>query len=148
MAEIAPTDTTATDAPLVLIVEDDAAVRSTLAAILRDEGCDIIIAPNGFDALVALEQHDPDVIVLDWMMPVVDGQHFLGALRTEYGRQTPVLVISAGRVNEEMAMRFGAAAYLQKPFDLDDLMRMLNDLIDRRNVDGSRPPRPNGQDRT
>lgn len=145
MAETAPRDAASRDAPLVLIVEDDAAVRSTLAAILRDEGCDIIIAPNGFDALVALEQHNPDVIVLDWMMPVVDGQHFLGALRAEYGRQTPVLVISAGRVNEEMALRFGAAAYLQKPFDLDDLVRMLNDLIDRSHQDGRGEPRPHGQ---
>jgi len=114
---------------LVLLVEDDAAVRSTLAAILHDEGCDMIIAPNGFDALVALEQHDPDVVVLDWMMPVVDGQNFLQALRTEYNRATPVLVISAGRVNEETALEAGADAYLRKPFDIDELMRLLHELI-------------------
>jgi CheY-like chemotaxis protein len=122
-------------APLVLLVEDDAAVRSTLAAILHDEGCDIIIAPNGFDALVSLEQHNPDIIVLDWMMPVVDGQHFLQALRHDYRRRTPVLVISAGRVNEEIAARAGADAYLQKPFDIDELMRVLGELVDRTRLD-------------
>src|SRR3712207_9465373 len=64
-------------------------------------------APNGFDALVSLEQHEPDIVVLDWMMPVVDGQNFLRALRTEYNRKTPVLVISAGRIGEETALGAG-----------------------------------------
>lgn len=129
MPDSAPPTETQRNAPLVLLVEDDAAVRSTLAAILHDEGCDMIIAPNGFDALVALEQHDPDVVVLDWMMPVVDGQNFLQALRIEYNRATPVLVISAGRVNEETALDAGADAYLRKPFDIDELMRLLHELV-------------------
>jgi CheY-like chemotaxis protein len=129
MPDAAPPTDAQRDAPLVLLVEDDAAVRSTLAAILHDEGCDIIIAPNGFDALVALEQHDPDVVVLDWMMPVVDGQNFLQALRTEYKRATPVLVISAGRVNEDTALDAGADGYLRKPFDIDELMRLLHELV-------------------
>ena len=124
--------------PLVLLVEDDAAVRSTLAAILQDEGCEISIAPNGFDALVALEQHEPDIIVLDWMMPVVDGENFLQALRSEYRRSTPVLVISAGRVNEETALAAGADAYLRKPFDIDELMRVLHELTGRAKVDEER----------
>ncbi len=122
--------------PLVLLVEDDAAVRSTLAAILHDEGCDIIIAPNGFDALVSLEQHEPDIVVLDWMMPVVDGQNFLQALRNEYNRTTPVLVISAGRIGEETALAAGADAYLRKPFDIDELMRMLQELVERARAGG------------
>lgn len=135
MADTTPSSLTERPSPLVLLVEDDAAVRSTLAAILHDEGCDIIIAPNGFDALVSLEQHNPDIIVLDWMMPVVDGQHFLQALRQEYGRGTPVLVISAGRVSPEMATASGADAYLQKPFDIDELMRVLNELVARTSLD-------------
>lgn len=134
MPDTAPPDRQR-NAPLVLLVEDDAAVRSTLAAILHDEGCDIIIAPNGFDALVSLEHHNPDIIVLDWMMPVVDGQHFLQALRHDYGRRTPVLVISAGRVSHETATAAGADAYLQKPFDIDELMRMLGELVERSKLD-------------
>src|SRR5215216_6778586 len=130
MPDSAPPQDQTRAVPLVLLVEDDAAVRSTLAAILHDEGCDIIIAPNGFDALVALEQHEPDIIVLDWMMPVLDGQNFLQALRSEYRRSTPVLVISAGRVNEQTALQAGADGYLRKPFDIDELMRILHELVD------------------
>jgi CheY-like chemotaxis protein len=131
VAERAVTGGRQPPAPLVLLVEDDVAVRSTLAAILHDEGCDMIIAPNGFDALVSLEQHNPDIIVLDWMMPVVDGEHFLQALREEYHSTTPVLVISAGRVGLDTAMESGADAYLQKPFDIDELMEVLTDLVER-----------------
>ncbi|MGH2602910.1 MAG: response regulator transcription factor, partial [Dehalococcoidia bacterium] len=68
-------------APSVLIVEDDVAVRSTLAAILDDEGWQILIAPNCFDALATLDHHEPDVVVLDWMTPVLDGRSFLATLR-------------------------------------------------------------------
>ena len=135
MADSAPPQDQTRAVPLVLLVEDDAAVRSTLAAILHDEGCDIIIAPNGFDALVALEQHEPDIVVLDWMMPVVDGQNFLQALRGEYRKTTPVLVISAGRVSEETAREAGANGYLRKPFDIDELMRILLELIGRSKPD-------------
>ena len=135
MPDSAPPQDQTRAVPLVLLVEDDAAVRSTLAAILHDEGCDIIIAPNGFDALVALEQHEPDIVVLDWMMPVVDGQNFLQALRGEYRKTTPVLVISAGRVSEETAREAGANGYLRKPFDIDELMRILLELIGRSKPD-------------
>jgi len=135
MPDSAPPQDQTRAVPLVLLVEDDAAVRSTLAAILHDEGCDIIIAPNGFDALVALEQHEPDIVVLDWMMPVVDGQNFLQALRGEYRKMTPVLVISAGRVSEETAREAGANGYLRKPFDIDELMRILLELIGRSKPD-------------
>lgn len=139
MPESDPPIEASASAPLVLLVEDDAAVRSTLAAILHDEGCDIIIAPNGFDALVALEQHEPHIVVLDWMMPVVDGGNFLTALRHEYRRTTPVLVISAGRITEDEARGYGADAYLRKPFDIDELMRVLHDLVARSRLDGDAP---------
>jgi CheY-like chemotaxis protein len=115
-------------APLVLLVEDDADVRSTLSAILHTEGWDLIIAADGFDALAALDQHDPDVVLLDWMMPVVDGPTFLRALREEYQRTTPVLVISAGRTRETAVRAAGADAYLHKPFEIDELMQELRRL--------------------
>jgi CheY-like chemotaxis protein len=121
----------------VLLVEDDASVRSTLAAILEDEGWQIVSVSNGFDALASLEQLDPDVIVLDWMMPVVDGEKFLQALREDQHRDTPVLVISAGRIPEESARTAGADAYLRKPFDIDDLLAVVRQLASGRHRDGS-----------
>jgi CheY-like chemotaxis protein len=118
--------------PCVLLVEDDAGVRATLAAILDDEGCEIVLASNGADALAALEEHDPDCVVLDWMMPVLDGEEFLRVMRKDYGRSTPVLVISAARIEEEQARAACADAFLAKPFDIDELVMILQDLVRRR----------------
>lgn len=115
----------------ILIIEDDRDVRSALALVLADEGFRVLAAPDGFDALSSLEGHKPDVIVLDWMMPVVDGAQFVRALRSEYRLTTPVLVITAGRVSRREALDAGADDYLEKPFDLDDLIGRICSLADR-----------------
>lgn len=118
---------------LVLLVEDDAGVRSALAAILHHQGYSVLAAANGFDALVSFEEHRPDLVVLDWMMPVLDGRRFLHALRQEYHLAIPVLVISAGRISESIAREAGADGYLAKPFDIDALV----DCIERLTARGS-----------
>lgn len=121
---------------MILLVEDDRDVRAALAAVLHDEGCDVVVAPDGFDALAAIEQHHPHVAVVDWMMPVIGGQDFLKALRSEYRRDTPVLVISAGRIDEATVRAAGGDAYLRKPFDIDELVEAIQRLI----VRGPLPP--------
>jgi len=135
MTESPPPGVIEHQAPSVLIVEDDAAVRSTLAAILGDEGWQILIAPNGFDALTTLDHHEPDVVVLDWMTPVLDGRSFLAVLRGERRHALPVLVISAGRVTADAARASGADAYLDKPFDIDELVNVVHQLVDRKKSD-------------
>ena len=115
----------------ILLIEDDRDVRSALAVVLADDGFQVVTAPNGFDALASLEGHRPDVVILDWMMPVVDGANFVRALRTEYHLATPVLVITAGRVSREEALSAGADGYLQKPFDLSELLARVRALAAR-----------------
>jgi DNA-binding response OmpR family regulator len=116
----------------VLLVEDDRDVRAALAIVLADEGFEVLAAPNGFDALTALESREPDVIILDWMMPVVDGADFVRALRAEYHLTTPVLVITAGRVDQGQALSAGADDFLEKPFDIADLIARVRKLAERR----------------
>lgn len=115
----------------VLLVEDDRDVRAALSAVLADEGYEVLAAPNGYDALASIEQHRLDVIILDWMMPVIDGADFVRALRSEYHITTPVLVITAGRVSREEALAAGADDYLQKPFDIHDLLARIHALAAR-----------------
>ena len=115
----------------ILLIEDDRDVRAALAIVLADEGFQVLTAPNGFDALASIESHEPDVIILDWMMPVVDGAKFVRALRSEYNLTIPVLVITAGRVNQEEALSAGADDYLEKPFDLNELVDRVRALAGR-----------------
>lgn len=112
----------------VLLVEDDRDIRAALGAILADEGFDVLTVPNGFDGLASLEGMRPDLIILDWMMPVIDGGAFLKALRGEYDYQPPVLVITAGRVTRDEALAAGATDFLLKPFDIDELMQRVRTL--------------------
>jgi two-component system OmpR family response regulator len=112
----------------ILLVEDDRDVRAALQAVLLDEGFQVLAAPNGYDALASIEHHRLDVIILDWMMPVVDGSRFVQALRAEYRITTPVLVITAGRVSRDEAIAAGADDYLQKPFDINDLLARIHSL--------------------
>ena len=120
----------------ILVADDEVVSRRLIESSLRRWGYDVVAASDGLEAAAILDGPDaPKLAVLDWMMPVVDGQHFLQALRQDYGRRTPVLVISAGRVSPETAQAAGADAYLQKPLDIDELMRVLGELVDRSKLD-------------
>ncbi len=119
-----------TSGKTIMLVEDDRDVRAALAAVLADEGFTVLVAPDGFDALASVEHHRPDVIILDWMMPVVGGREFVRALRSEYRLSIPILVITAGRLNREEVLATGADDFLEKPFDLTELINRVHALVE------------------
>jgi DNA-binding response OmpR family regulator len=131
----------------ILLVEDDRDVRAALQAVLLDEGFEVFAAPNGYDALASIEHHQLDVIILDWMMPIVDGSDFVKALRSEYHITTPVLVITAGRVSRDEAISAGADDYLQKPFDINDLLARIQSLAGKGRTTAGTPPPNRNNDR-
>lgn len=124
----------------IMLVEDDRDVRAALAAVLADEGFTVLVAPDGFDALASVENHRPDVIVLDWMMPVIGGGDFIRALRSEYHLMTPILVITAGRMDRNEVLATGADDFLEKPFDLGELIDRVRALAAANQ--GSAQPEP------
>jgi len=105
----------------VLVVDDDADIRSLLVGVLTDEGYTAESAPNGRDALAILDRWRADAIVLDLMMPVMDGWTFVEQLR-ESKRDIPILVLSAAGDLKRHAMRLGAVDVISKPFDLETLL--------------------------
>ena len=115
----------------VLVVDDDPDIQIMLQEVLRDEGYDVRLASNGREALEHVERERPDLIVLDLMMPVMDGRQFYQQFRARqpagYGR-VPVLLVSAGYGLRETARELGSDGYLPKPFDLDALMRQVEHL--------------------
>jgi DNA-binding response OmpR family regulator len=104
----------------VLLVEDDADVRSTLAGFLEQEGFLVETAENGKEGLAKLEKEKPGLVLLDLMMPVMNGWEFLEEKnhKPQFSR-VPVLVISAVPGNPHIP---GALGFLKKPVDLDRLM--------------------------
>ena len=108
----------------VLILEDDDQIATVLEDTLRDEGYDVQCVPNGWEGLSILARWSPDVIILDLMMPVMDGRSFRAAQRQlpPATADLPVIVLSGARDAHAQAEAMAAAAAIAKPFDLDDLL--------------------------
>jgi len=115
--------TTLTSSPCVLVVDDDPDIRATVEQILRIEGYTIVAARNGQEALAAIDTVRPAVIILDLMMPVMDGVEFGRRLRDHPAASTPVIVLSADRDLERKARSIDADDCIAKPFDIEDLVR-------------------------
>jgi DNA-binding response OmpR family regulator len=111
----------------VLVAEDDPAIRTVLAEALADEGYAIATAADGQIALDQYESFQPDVVVLDLMMPVVDGFEFLQRRGT--GCPVPVVVITAAYRPAGFPPELGVAALILKPFDIRVLTGTLASLL-------------------
>jgi len=120
----------------VLIADDDRAIRESLARALELEGYDVLTAPDGAAALGLVHDVRPDVLVLDVMMPNVDGLTMCRVLRAERDR-TPILLLTARTETSDRVAGLDAGAddYLPKPFDLDELSARLRALVRRAQPD-------------
>ncbi|MEE9416388.1 MAG: response regulator transcription factor [Acidimicrobiales bacterium] len=119
----------------VLLAEDDKSVRESLTRALGFEGYKVNAVTDGGQALGEIAEFDPDVIVLDVMMPNVDGLSACRRIR-EKGISTPVLILTARHeVSDRVAgLDAGADDYLVKPFALEELLARLRALVRRTNV--------------
>ena len=111
----------AVSGPHVLVVDDDQDIRELLVSVLADDGYVAESARNGREALEKLDDWRADLVVLDLMMPVMDGWTFAQRLR-EQKRKIPIIVISAANDVKRHAETVGAVDVIPKPFDIDSLL--------------------------
>jgi CheY-like chemotaxis protein len=112
----------------VLIVDDEATLAETLAEILAWEGYEVELAENGVEGLAAIERSRPDAVVLDYMMPIMDGLQMLERMRAVPAYlEVPVILMSAARIVVQMAPP--CVAFLRKPFDAKRFLETLKAAI-------------------
>jgi two-component system, OmpR family, response regulator MprA len=122
----------------ILVVDDEQAVRESLERTLRFEGYQVTLAGDGVEALDCVGQERPDAVVLDVLMPRLDGLETCRRLRAR-GNSVPVLLLTArdGVADRVTGLDVGADDYLVKPFALEELLARLRALLRRAAVAGS-----------
>src|SRR4030042_4026976 len=116
--------------PKILIVEDDESQRFLYSEELKEKGYDPILAKNGKEAMQFLRTMKPDLVVLDIVMPVMDGMEALGRMIGRY-RDVPIILHTSYPQYKEDFMSWAADAYVNKSSDLTDFKRVIRDLLKR-----------------
>jgi CheY-like chemotaxis protein len=115
----------------ILVVDDEFGIADTLGSILTDEGYRVVTAMNGEQGLARLHEGAPDLVIIDFMMPIKSGPEMVSAMAgLPAFKNIPVIMMSA--VSEAVVRKeCSFAAFLRKPFDLDALLRAVVALIGR-----------------
>lgn len=123
----------------MLLVEDTETLAMIIKETLDDEGFDVTVAGDGLQGLAALDVMTPDVLVVDIMMPQMDGFEMVSKLRRA-DRRTPVLFLTARSTVEDVVKGFnlGGNDYLRKPFSIQELIVRLRSLVNR--MDSAKDP--------
>jgi CheY-like chemotaxis protein len=111
----------------LLVVDDDRTIRGLLTACLTSEGYSVATAEHGLAALAAVADRQPDLVLCDLQMPVLDGFGFIQHVR-DAGLAIPIVVMSAALAVQTVATQYTAAGHLAKPFAVDDLVRLVERL--------------------
>ncbi len=115
----------------VLIVEDEEALRVLYQDELKAEGYEVLTAANGKEAIHQLEKGKPDLVVLDIVMPVMDGREALGRILRK-NRKIPIILHTSHSRYKEDFMSLAANAYVMKSSDLTELKETIRELLEKR----------------
>lgn len=114
--------------PRILIIDDEINLRETIAEMLSYLGYDIFLSTDGKDGLEKVKEIQPDLIICDIMMPILDGYGFMELHRTSIYSDIPVLFLSAKveQKDKEIGISLGVKDYITKPFAFKDLKTIID----------------------
>ncbi len=109
----------------VMVIDDSKTIRRTAETLLKKQGCEVVTAADGFEALAKIAEHKPDIIFVDIMMPRLDGYQTCALIKhNRIFRETPVVMLSSkdSIFDKARGRIVGSQQYLTKPFTRDDLL--------------------------
>ena len=109
----------------VMVIDDSKTIRRTAETLLKREGCEVVTATDGFEALAKIADHDPQIIFVDIMMPRLDGYQTCALIKNnQVFKHTPVIMLSSkdGLFDKARGRIVGSEQYLTKPFTRDELL--------------------------
>ena len=118
----------------VMVIDDSKTIRRTAETLLKKEGCDVITAIDGFEALSKIADHDPDIIFVDIMMPRLDGYQTCSLIKhNQKFRKTPVIMLSSkdGLFDRARGTIVGSEQYLTKPFTKEELLGAIKNHVSK-----------------
>lgn len=127
----------------IVVIDDSAPTRELLQAWLTSAGCEVITASSGEGAVPLVEQQKPDLVLLDIVMPGVDGLEVCRRLKEDAATRDVTVIVVSGlqhHANVRRAREAGAQAYVSKPFDEDELLSVVYAALDgRRSAQSAKP---------
>lgn len=116
----------------VMVIDDSKTIRRTAETLLKKEGCDVVTATDGFEALAKISDHQPQIIFVDIMMPRLDGYQTCALIKNnQVFKQTPVIMLSSrdGLFDKARGRIVGSEQYLTKPFTRDELLGAIRRFV-------------------
>jgi DNA-binding response OmpR family regulator len=118
----------------ILVVEDDRSIQSLISFKLKNSGFEVLVAPNGAEALELLKKTPVDLVLADLMMPVMSGKEFLVAVKKDDStKNIPVVILTAKTLENEVIenLSLGADDYIKKPFSPSELLARVRNVLSR-----------------
>jgi twitching motility two-component system response regulator PilG len=116
----------------VMVIDDSKTIRRTAETLLKKEGCDVVTATDGFEALAKIADHQPQIVFVDIMMPRLDGYQTCALIKNNHMfKQTPVIMLSSkdGLFDKARGRIVGSEQYLTKPFTRDELLSAIRKYV-------------------
>ena len=125
---------------VILIVEDEVNIRANIAEFLKAEDFDILLAKDGEEAIAIFDEKKPDMVILDLMLPKVDGLEVCKHIRRD--SDTPVIMVTARdeEIDKLLGLELGADDYITKPFSLRELKARIKAVLRRTKSGSSKTP--------
>ena len=116
----------------VMVIDDSKTIRRTAETLLQREGCDVVTAVDGFEALAKIAEANPDIVFVDIMMPRLDGYQTCALIKNSQNYQNiPVIMLSSkdGLFDQAKGKIVGSEQYLTKPFSKEELFEAINNHV-------------------